>query len=354
MSQPSPLLAEVRGQARLGIERIIGTSGATARLRDTVRKVARSQAMTILLQGESGTGKDLVAQALHEESERVTRPYVPINCSAIPENLMEAEFFGHEPGAYTDARQSKRGLFELAHGGSALLDEVAEIPPGVQAKFLRFLEDRRSRRLGGTTDIEIDVRIIAGTNVDLAAAVRAGSFRADLYYRLRVVPITVLPLRERPEDIPPIARFFLDHYGRKLRKRFEEFAPEAMHRLVLHAWPGNVRELKNAIERVVLLEEGPTVRPEMLVLGDEAAAAPLRAAGSEDLRFDQIELRALVRALELSRGNLSSAARLLGISRDTVRYRIQRHEIRVETRVFVGRPPDGARRKPPSAGAPVA
>ena len=269
---PPPLTTEPLGwPRRLGVERIIGTSTATVRLRETVRKVAQCQAMTVLLQGESGTGKDLVAQALHEESDRARGPYLPINCSAIPENLMEAEFFGHEAGAYTDARQSKPGLFELAHQGAVLLDEVAEIPLGVQAKFLRFLEDRRFKRLGGTTDLEVDVRIIAGTNVDLAGAVRTGRFRADLYYRLGVVQIAVAPLRERPEDIPPLARFFLDHYGRRLRKRFEEFAPEAMRRLVLHSWPGNVRELKNAIERIVLLEEGPVVLPDMLILADRAA-----------------------------------------------------------------------------------
>jgi two-component system response regulator AtoC len=351
MAAPPLPIEPVGWPRRSGIDRIIGTSAATHRLRETVRKVARSQAMTILLQGESGTGKDLVAQALHEESARAETPYVPINCSAIPESLMEAEFFGHEPGAYTDAKERKLGLFELAHTGSALLDEVAEFPLGVQAKFLRFLEERRFRRLGGTADIDVDVRILAGTNVDLTEAVRLGRFRADLYYRLRVVPIAVLPLRERPEDIPPLARFFLDHYSRRLRKRFEEFAPESMHRLVLHPWPGNVRELKNAIERVVLLEEGPTVRPEMLVLGEGAATAPLRATGSEELRFEQLELRALVRALELSQGNLSGAARMLGVSRDTVRYRMEKHAIRIEARVVVGPPPGETRRTP---GAPAA
>ena len=352
---PPPLTTEPLGwPRRLGVERIIGTSTATVRLRETVRKVAQCQAMTVLLQGESGTGKDLVAQALHEESDRARGPYLPINCSAIPENLMEAEFFGHEAGAYTDARQSKPGLFELAHQGAVLLDEVAEIPLGVQAKFLRFLEDRRFKRLGGTTDLEVDVRIIAGTNVDLAGAVRTGRFRADLYYRLGVVQIAVAPLRERPEDIPPLARFFLDHYGRRLRKRFEEFAPEAMRRLVLHSWPGNVRELKNAIERIVLLEEGPVVLPDMLILADRAAPPLSPATAVEDLRLAHVELRALVRALELSAGNLSGAARMLGISRDTVRYRMEKQSIRVETRVVIGRPPERNRRTPPSAGAPAA
>jgi transcriptional regulator with PAS, ATPase and Fis domain len=335
-----PLPPEPLGWPRpTGVERIIGTSAATARLRETVRKVARSQAMTILLQGESGTGKDLVAQALHEESDRARGPYVPINCSAIPDNLMEAEFFGHEPGAYTDARESKPGLLELAHRGAVLLDEVAEIPLGVQAKFLRFLEDRRFRRLGSTNDVDVDVRVIAGTNVDLGAAVQQGRFRADLYYRLRVVPITVLPLRERPEDIPALARFFLDHYRRQLRRRFDCFEPEAMRRLLVHAWPGNVRELRNAIERVVLLEEGPVVRSEMLILGESASAAPAPAAAGEDLRLGHVELRTLVRALELSAGNLSRAARLLGVSRDAVRYRMGKHAIRMETRIVVGRPP---------------
>jgi len=318
---------------RRGIATIVGGSAGTVALRNIVRKVAGSQAMTILVQGESGTGKDLVAQALHEESGRASGPYVPINCSAIPENLVEAEFFGHEAGAYTDARQSKRGLFELAHGGTTLLDEVAEIPLGVQAKFLRFLEDRRFRRLGGTTDVEVDVRIIACTNLDLAEAVHRERFRADLYYRLGVVAITVLPLRDRPDDIPPLARFFLDQYRRRFRKRFEDLAPEAVERLVAHAWPGNVRELKNAIERVVLLEDGPLVTADMLVLADGGRTEPPRPSAGEELRLDRVELRALVRALELSAGNLSRAARLLGISRDTVRHRMTRHGLRLEARV---------------------
>jgi DNA-binding NtrC family response regulator len=330
----------------------VGKSPEAERLRDLVQKVARSAASSVLIQGESGTGKDLVARTIHAESARRRAPFVPINCSAIPATLLESELFGHEAGAFTDAKSRKFGLLEIAAGGTVYLDEVAEMELGLQAKFLRFLEERTLRRLGGTESIEVDVLIIAGTNVDLAAAVEAGTFRTDLYYRLLVVPIWIAPLRDRREDIPLLAEHFLAVHSRRVHKRFVGFHPAAMRRLAAHDWPGNIRELRNAIERVVLLEDGPRVLPEMLLLGDREAAVraapdPLpdaaeNGARPDDLRLDRIELQALVRALELSEGNQSLAARRLGVSRDAVRYRIEKFGIVLETRARVTRPPAAA------------
>jgi len=341
-----PVLASTHAAAAM----IIGRSEGAVQLRDLVHKVAHSAAGTVLLQGESGTGKDLVARSIHAESARRAAPFVPINCSAIPETLLESELFGHEAGAFTDAKSRKRGLLEIAHRGTVYLDEVAEMGIGLQAKFLRFLEERTLRRLGGTRSIDIDVLVIAGTNTDLAAAVEAGTFRTDLYYRLKVVPIWVSALRERREDILFLADHFLAVHSRRLHKRFSGFHPDAKQRLEAHSWPGNIRELKNAVERVVLLEDGPLVHPEMLLLGERArrpalptaAAEPPAASPDADLRLDRVEVQALIRALERSQGNQSSAARLLGVSRDAVRHRIEKYGIVLETRARVTRPPAGA------------
>jgi two-component system response regulator AtoC len=324
--------------SRYGLEAIIGQSRAIEVLRDQVRKLADSPAATILLQGESGTGKDLVAKALHYSSSRANRPFVAINCSAIPDTLLEAELFGHEKGAFTDARSMKAGLIELAADGTLFLDEVAELPLPLQAKLLRFLEDRTFKRIGGTRDIVVDARVIAATNVDLAQAVAAGRFRQDLFYRLRVVPIRVPALRERREDIPLLVRHFIDYFNKKFRKRFSGITKEALDILFDHAWPGNVRELRNVVERVMLLETGPEIRADILMVPEgphpepvSPAAAP--EAGPEDLSLRRLELQALLRALERTNGNQSGAARLLGVSRDTVRYRIQQYGVKVQTRV---------------------
>lgn len=328
-----------RDSARFGVEALVGESAAIQRLRAEVRKIAPSQAATILLIGESGSGKDLVASILHYCSPRARQAFVPINCSAIPEPLMESEVFGHERGAFTHATSRKLGLFELADGGSVFLDEVAELPLGLQAKLLRFLEEQRFRRVGGTGEISVDVRVIAATNVDLEEAVHAGEFRGDLYYRLRVVPISVPPLRERKEDIPLLVCHFVDHFNKKLRKRFTDVAPDALELLAAHAWPGNVRELKNVIERVMLLESGPVIEARMLLLGPGAGApggAPARkprAPAGEELSIERLQLQALVKALERTGGNQSEAARLLGVSRETVRAMMRRHQVALKTSV---------------------
>ncbi len=329
-----------------GPEAILGDSPVVRDLRDQVRKIAHSEAATILIQGESGTGKDLVAKAIHYASPRAARPFVPITCSAIPDTLLESELFGHERGAFTDAKSTKHGLIELAEGGTAFFDEVAELSLALQAKLLRFLEERRFKRVGGTRDISVNERIIAATNVKLDEAVVAGRFRSDLYFRLRVVPLTLPPLRTRSEDIPLLTRHFIDLFNKRFRKQFEGLAPAASQRLTEYPWPGNVRELKNAIERVILLERGPLIEADMLLLTDSRClAVPLPGLSrpppspERDLSLKRIALEMLVEALERTGGNQSRAAKLLGVSRDTVRGRIRHFGIQLRTSAILSRTP---------------
>src|SRR5689334_24343781 len=270
------LRGEVR--RRTGYHEVIGTSPKMTELMSFVRKVAASEATTILIQGESGTGKDLIAKAIHYESSRQEKPFVPINCSAIPETLMEAELFGHEKGAFTDAKQMKKGLFEAANGGTLFLDEIGELSPLLQAKLLRVLEDQVIRRVGGVRDMQVDVRVIAASNRDLEKAVREGHFRQDLYYRLAIIAIFIPPLRERTEDILPLVDFFIDWYNRKFKKSIRGITPETRRLLLAHSWPGNVRELKNSIERAMILEDEPILRPAYMPFAvGEAARSGLTA-----------------------------------------------------------------------------
>src|SRR5438067_9525097 len=229
-----------------------------------VRKVASSEATTILIQGESGTGKDLIAKAIHYESSRQEKAFVAVNCSAIPETLMEAELFGHEKGAFTDAKAMKKGLFETANAGTLFLDEIGELSPLLQAKLLRVLEDQVIRRIGAVRDMQVDVRVIAASNRDLEKAVREGQFRQDLYYRLAIIAIFIPPLRDRNEDILPLVDFFIERYNRKFRKSVRGITDETRRLLLAHNWPGNVRELKNSIERAMILEDEPFLRPAYL------------------------------------------------------------------------------------------
>src|SRR5271157_3870211 len=256
------LRGEVRRRA--GYHEVIGVSRKITELMKFVYKVAASEAGTILIQGESGTGKDLVAKAIHYRSSRAERPFVAINCSAIPETLIEAELFGHEKGAFTDAKAMKKGLFEIADGGTLFLDEIGELSPLLQAKLLRVLEDQVVRRVGGVRDIQVDVRVIAASNRDLEREVREGRFRQDLYYRLVIISIFLPALRERKEDIPPLVSFFLAHYNRKFRKSVQGITEETRRLLMNYDWPGNVRELKNALERAMILEDGNELRPDDL------------------------------------------------------------------------------------------
>src|SRR6186713_568712 len=240
-------------------DRIVGDSPAIAQLKGLLKKIAASPASTVLLTGESGTGKDLAAKVLHYASDRAARPFMNITCSALPEALLESELFGHERGAFTDARQQKRGLFEMADGGTVFLDEIGEMVPGLQAKLLRFLEEKTFKRVGGSADIHVDVRVVAATNRNLQEEVRHGKFREDLYYRLNVLPVNLPPLRERAEDIPSLVNFYVDAYSTEFKRRIQGVSPDAVEKLKHHGWPGNIRELRNAIERAMLLAEGDTL-----------------------------------------------------------------------------------------------
>src|SRR5271157_428976 len=258
-SEVQSLRGEVKRRA--GYHEIVSASPKMGELMSFVRKVAASEATTILVQGESGTGKDLIAKAIHYESTRQEQPFVAINCSAIPETLMEAELFGHEKGAFTDAKAMKKGLFEMADGGTLFLDEIGELSPLLQAKLLRVLEDQVIRRVGGVRDMQVDVRVIAASNRDLERAVRESTFRQDLYYRLAIISIFLPPLRERKDDILPLVEYFIDRYSRKFRKNVQGITDDTRKLLLKYDWPGNVRELKNAVERAMILEEGDVLRP---------------------------------------------------------------------------------------------
>ena len=338
------LRGEVR--RRSGYNQVVSPSAKMTELMNFVRKVAASEASTILIQGESGTGKDLIAKAIHYESSRQDKPFVAINCSAIPETLMEAELFGHEKGAFTDAKQMKKGLFEMADGGSLFLDEIGELSPILQAKLLRVLEDQLIRRVGGVRDIQVDVRVIAASNRDLEKAVREGQFRQDLYYRLAIIAIFIPPLRERKEDILPLVDYFIEHYNRNFKKSVRGITDETRRRLLAHDWPGNVRELKNSIERAMILEDEPLLRPAYLPFAISEARGltaferssppdggqtlpngrslprlyiPEGGTSLEDVERSMVEL-----AMQNANGNQTHAARLLDISRDALRYKLKK------------------------------
>ncbi len=314
---------------------IVGRSSAMRRVVEFVKKVAASGSSTVLLRGESGTGKEVVAQALHAHSPRADFPFLEINCTALPDNLLESELFGHERGAFTDAKEQKKGLIELADRGSVLLDEIGDLPVGAQAKLLRFLETRSFKRVGGVRDISVDIRIIASTNRDLDAAVRDGSFRRDLFYRLNVIPLTIPPLRDRPEDVEPLAQYFLAELATRLRRPPRELARDTVQMLERYGWPGNVRELRNVIERVVILEEGPIIQPEHLPdeLQPGARAIDLEPGFTlppAGIDLEELEKDLLLQALRRVKGNKTRAAQLLALSRDTLRYRLEKYDITYE------------------------
>src|ERR1700686_2962941 len=269
---------DVTEEAEPARRQIIAESQAMRDVLHFVRRVAVSEAGSILIEGENGTGKDLIAKTLHYQSLRQSEPFLAINCAAIPETLLESELFGYEKGAFTDARAQKRGLFELADKGTLFLDEIGEVPLSLQAKLLRVLEDQCFRRLGGLRDIHVDLRIIAATNKNLREAVREGAFRQDLYSRLNVIQLVVPPLRERPQDILPLARFFIDHYNNKFKRQIEGLTPEAENLLLTHDWPGNVRELRNAIERAMILEDSARIRPATLPIAVRGSGSSHAAA----------------------------------------------------------------------------
>jgi two-component system response regulator AtoC len=306
-------------------DRIVGESQVMGDLRELLRKIASSPASTVLLTGESGTGKDLAAKVLHFNSHRANRPFVNITCSAIPEALLESELFGHERGAFTDARQQKRGLFEQADGGTVFLDEIGEMVPALQAKLLRFLEEKAFKRVGGAHDIRVDVRVVAATNRNLEEQVRTGQFREDLFYRLNVLPIVLPSLRAHLDDVPALVGFYIDLFNREFRKNVRGASAEALRELRAYGWPGNIREVRNAVERAMLLAEGPWLEPH-----DFPAVAARRqiahgiALPAEGVDLEQLERSLVVQALERSGHNQTRAATLLGLNRDQIRYRIEK------------------------------
>jgi transcriptional regulator with PAS, ATPase and Fis domain len=321
------LKAEFR--ERHGLDRLIGVSPPMVAIADMIRSIA-STTSSIFITGESGTGKELVARAVHAVSPRREASFVSINCGALPETLLESELFGHVKGAFTDAHQHKKGLFEAAHRGTLFLDEVGEMAPSMQVKLLRALQERRVRRLGGTEEIEVDVRVIAATNRPLDTLLKEGRLRHDLFYRLNVIHIEVPALRARHEDIPVLARHFLERFAREMGKAVRDIAPGTLAILERHAWPGNVRELENVIERAVALETTTAIQPERLpptLTG--AAEAPdgvaLGAGFSLETHLDAIEAGLLRQALSQSRDSRTGAAALLGITPRSVRYLIRKH-----------------------------
>jgi two-component system response regulator AtoC len=307
-----------------GFDAIIGASPAMVQVKALLARVAASHASTVLLTGETGTGKDLAAKAIHYNSERAGKPFVNITASALPEQLLESELFGHERGAFTDARQQKRGLLETADGGTVFLDEIGEMTPGLQAKLLRFLEEKTFKRVGGLTDIRVDLRVIAATNRNLEVDVEEGKFREDLFYRLQVMPITLPPLRERKGDIPLLVRYYVDRYNREFKKRVRGASPEALAALEQYRWPGNIRELRNAIERAMLLMDREWLQPDdfgSLMRSPVTSQFKLPPNG---LVLEDVERQLVVQALERANGNQTQAGQLLGINRDQVRYRIEK------------------------------
>ena len=306
-------------------------------------QVARGDTTSVLIEGESGTGKEYFANLIHRMSARHDKPFVEINCAAIPSELLESELFGHEKGAFTDARAQKLGLMELATGGTLFLDEIGEMSPMLQVKLLRVLERRTFKRVGGTKDISVNLRIISATNQDLERMVREGGFREDLYYRLKVVPLFVPPLRERREDVLPLSKLFMDRFSRQFKKSFRDISPAAERVLADYPWPGNIRELRNLFERTVLLEMGEVLEPRHLKLAPRGRAATESSLGQRIDGFltspvagDGIPFEAMIEELEralilhasyATKWNQSRTAELLHLKRDKLRYRMKLYDL---------------------------
>ncbi len=308
-----------------GIEAIIGDSAPMREVKELLARIAASPASTVLLTGESGTGKDLAAKVIHYNSSRAQGAFMNITCSAMPETLLESELFGHERGAFTDARARKKGLLESAHGGTVFLDEIGELSPAAQAKLLRFLEEKTFRRVGSSEDVCVDVRIIAATNRRLEDDVKAGRFREDLYYRLGVLPVALPPLRERTGDIPMLLAHYMSTFNREFKRCVTGVAPEALAALQSYSWPGNIRELRNAVERAMLLAHGEQLQP-----GDfpiQQPDQPMQGAfrlPADGLKIEELERDLVTQALARTGGNQTRAAALLGMNRDQIRYRVEK------------------------------
>ncbi len=328
LEEENHLLRE-RLDTRFDFANIVGGSPPMKRLFETISLVAPSDA-TVLIAGESGTGKELIANAIHQNSPRKERPFIKVNCAALPEPLLESELFGHEKGAFTGAIQKKQGRFRRAHTGSIFLDEIAETAPSTQVKLLRVLQEQAFEPLGSSETVKVDIRVIAATNRDMAEEIQSGRFREDLFYRLNVVALTLPPLRERREDILPLAEHFLRRYAEKNRRLIQRFTPKGADLLMRHPWPGNVRELENAVERAVILCRGDAIAPEDLPeavrssTGGETAPEPAFAPG---LSLKAMEKQMILRTLEETAGNRTRAAEILGISRRTLQNKLKEYGI---------------------------
>jgi two-component system, NtrC family, response regulator AtoC len=318
-----------KNKERYGYHNIIGKSEALQKVLEILTRVANSDASTILIEGDSGTGKSLMAKCLHYNSLRAYQPFIEINCASIPSNLLENELFGHEAGAFTDAKKQKKGLVELAHDGTLFLDEIGDMQPALQAKILQVIEEKCFRRIGGTKSIDIDIRIIAATNKDLKRAIDDQTFRRDLYYRLNVINIYLPSLRERKEDILPLVEHFISHYSRKFNKPVKRISVDARDLLVQYEWPGNVRELLNTVERIMILEDGNRLLPEHIpgeiIRGQQALTSPVTGNACELIKTvdgfnykdltEKFQSQLITGALEQTRGNRTEAAKILGLSR---------------------------------------
>ncbi len=344
-------VSRLEGSERSGDPvQIIGNADETKLMREQLLRVAQSRANTALITGESGTGKELAAHALHEWGDRAGQPFVEINCASIPENLLESELFGYERGAFTDARERKLGLFEMAKAGTIFLDEIGEMPQKLQAKLLRALESRRFKRLGGTKDIEFSARIVAATNRNLLSEVAAGRFRGDLYYRIGALPVKLPPLRDRLDDIPELVKFFIEDIARELGVTAPKLGESALRILRQHSWPGNIRELRNVLQRAIVFKQPATLTGEHIEIESipvcapgqifqDDYASPIAAQGSRvslntssafslpptGVNLEDLERSLLTQALQRSHHNQTKAASLLGITRHTLRYRLEKH-----------------------------
>jgi two-component system response regulator AtoC len=336
--ETTQLLREVRVlRARnaqpYGMASIVGDSAPIRAVRALLEKIGVSPASTVLLTGESGTGKDLAAKVIHYSSGRAAKPFMNITCSALPETLLESELFGHERGAFTGADRQKRGLIESADGGTVFLDEIGEMVPLLQAKLLRFLEEKSFKRVGGAQDVKVDVRVVAATNRSLQEEVKQGRFREDLFYRLNVMSVALPPLRERTGDIPLLIDHYIDTFNTEFRKKIHGVAPAALAALQAYPWRGNVRELRNAIERAMLLVDGNELDESHfpMLLTSEGELSSTLALPAEGISLEALERSLVVQALERSGWNQTKAATLLGLNRDQIRYRIEKFDLHKPT-----------------------
>ena len=316
-----------RNRDNFGFDKIVGRGKRMTEILDISRTVAESEASTVLITGESGCGKNLIAQAIHYNSRRANWPFMTITCTALPEQLLESELFGHEKGAFTDAIERKRGLFEVGNGGTIFLDEIGDLPLALQAKLLGVLESRSFRRVGGTQDIAIDARIIAATNQELREKIENKSFRGDLYYRINVIQLEVPPLRDRKEDIPDLVDFYITRFNENFKRNVNGLSEEAQHTFMTYSWPGNIRELRNLIERAMILGKGEILELKDFPREIRQIASPEVAQSfalpPEGINLEEVEKDFLRQALDMTGGNQTRAAQLLHLTRDQMRYRMK-------------------------------